>query len=221
MTARVMHTQRRRTLVGLAGGLVITAALFAFVSNEAAAEQADAGQVSRIKGDAMLARGEAKQPLAEGNAVKVGDVLTTGNDARVEITFLDDTKMTLGADAKLTIDTYLYDPGKSKGSVLLDLAKGAFRFTTGKLAALTNKDIMVKTNFASLSAHVTDFWGGPFDEQNGVVTFKGEVDVKALKGTATLKGVWKGTMIASNAAVPPQPRPGRAEVARAVATVAF
>jgi hypothetical protein len=45
--------------------------------------------------------------------------------------------------------------------VLLDLAKGAFRFTTGKLATLTNKDIMVKTNFASLSAHVTDLWGGP------------------------------------------------------------
>jgi hypothetical protein len=59
----------------------------------------------------MLARGGAKQPLAEGSAVNVGDLLTTGNDARVEITFLDDTKLTLGADAKLTIDTYLYDLG--------------------------------------------------------------------------------------------------------------
>jgi hypothetical protein len=105
--------------------------------------------------------------------------------------------------------------------VLLDLAKGAFRFTTGKLATLTNKDIMVKTNFASLSAHVTDLWGGPLDEQNGVVTFSSEVDVKPLKGSATLNGVWIGAMIASNA-VPTAPETWmQAEVQCAIATVAL
>jgi hypothetical protein len=62
--------------------------------------------------------------------------------------------MIVDANAKVTIDTYLYDPGMSRGSALLDLAKGAFRFTTGKVAALTQKNITITSNFVTLSSAV-------------------------------------------------------------------
>jgi hypothetical protein len=67
-------------------------------------------------------------------------------------------------------------------------------------ALLGPHDIRVKTNFASLSAHVADFWGEPIDNQNGVLTFSGEVEVAAPKGGRI------GTMIASNGAVPSAPK---------------
>jgi hypothetical protein len=217
-----MKTPRRQVLTGLAGGLVLATAPVPMGGTALADEPADSGKISRVKGDASAQRGTTKIAFAEGTGIKVGDIISTGNDARLEITFADDTKMVLGANAKLTIDTYLYDPAKSKGSTLLDLAKGAFRFTTGKLASLTDKDVAIKTSFASLSVRGTDLWGGPIDKQNGVIAFDGTVEVKTPKGSVLLQGGKLGTMIASSDVAPTVPKQwAAAKIAKAAATVAF
>jgi hypothetical protein len=132
--------------MGFTGSLLASFILPHFVATDLAAEASDTGRISRINGAATASRGNASLTLAEGTAIKVGDVISTGSESRLEITFADGSKMILGANAKLTIDSYLYDQGKSTGAALFDLTKGAFRFATGKIASLIDKTSLRRTS---------------------------------------------------------------------------
>jgi hypothetical protein len=48
--------------------------------------------------------------------------------------------------------------------VLVEVSKGAFLFTTGRISQLADKRIEVKTALANLKAKGTEFWGGPTGE---------------------------------------------------------
>jgi len=76
---------------------------------------------------------------AVGTAVHMGDALQTGPNGRLEVTFVDDTRLTLGDNAKVVIDRYVHNPGRSVGEVALKSAQGALRFTTGKNGQMSKK----------------------------------------------------------------------------------
>ncbi len=181
-----------------------------------------AGTVTRIKGEASVLRGTAKVVLAQGAALEALDRVETGKDARLEVTFLDETKLTLGENAALTIDEYVYKPEQNQGITLLGLLQGAFRFTTGKIGKLTERRVEVKTGFANLAVRGTDFWGGPIDGKNGVLVLNGTVEVTTKSGKVLLDEPNAGTMVKVI-----DKRPGKAKtwsdakIARAVATVTF
>lgn len=61
--------------------------------------------------------------------IAIADQLRTGADSRLQIALLDKTKVTLGANAQLTVDKFIYDP--NGGSVTVTTAKGAMRFMSG------------------------------------------------------------------------------------------
>ncbi len=94
----------------------------------------------------------------------------------------DETLLTLGANADIVIDAFVFDPEASKGTALLTVVEGAFRFTTGKLSGMTEKAIEVKTEFANLAVRGTDFWGGALDGGYGVMVLKGKVEVGNPQG---------------------------------------
>lgn len=204
----------------------LAAAALALLSSLAlvggAAADAAAGKISRLKGEANAARGAVIVVLAEGSEVFVNDKLQTGKGARVEVTFVDETKLTLGANATLTVDQFVFKPETNEGSVLLGVVKGAFRFTTGKLKTVANRKIEVKTGFANLAVRGTDFWGGPIDGANGVLVLDGEVEVATKSGSVLLNSERAGTMVANINRKPGKRKEWSDEkIARAVATISF
>ncbi|MFA5952859.1 MAG: FecR domain-containing protein [Hyphomicrobium sp.] len=66
-----------------------------------------------------------------GDRVRQDEVIEVSQTGSGELKLDDETKLALGAGAKLTLDKFVYDPGKSGGSIALNFAKGAFRFVTG------------------------------------------------------------------------------------------
>jgi hypothetical protein len=80
----------------------------------------------RIKGAA--ARQFARAALLQ--RVALADQVQTGNASRLQLLLLDKSKFTVGANARLTIDRFVYDP--SGGSMSASIAKGAFRFMSGR-----------------------------------------------------------------------------------------
>ena len=180
------------------------------------------GKVSRLRGECVAVRGETRVTLSEGATVEHLDRLETGGDARLEVTLLDDTKLTLGEQAKVTVDSFVFDPNAGKGEAVLQVVKGAFRFTTGKIGAMASKKVEVKTGFATLAVRGTDFWAGPIDGSNGVLLLTGKVEVKTKRGTVLLDDPRDGTMVGSI-----NRKPGRARTwsdqksTRALDQVAF
>ena len=75
----------------------------------------------------------AMGPLTVGDSVYRNEVVRTGADSTAKLIFLDSTNLGVGPVSRVTLDQFVY-VGQSNGQKMaVNLAKGVFRFTTGKL----------------------------------------------------------------------------------------
>ena len=146
------------------------------------ASAAPVGKVSRVQKEAQVGSRAAKA----GTPVNMNDRLRTGPGARMQVTFIDGTQLTLGENATVVVDNYVYKPSKGAGKMALSSTQGAFRFATGKLNQMQNRDVKVNTPQGALAVRGTDFWSGPIDGHYGTYVVKGKVGVRSRGRSATL-----------------------------------
>lgn len=178
------------------------------------------GEVSRLKGMSTGVSEGISRQLEVGASVHMQEEVSTGVSARLEITFDDGTTLTLGEEARLVIDTYVYEPAESSGQILVSAA-GPFRFVTGAIGEFAGA-VRVQTPVALIGVRGTDFWGGPLDGRYGVFLLEGEVTVTNSAGQAVLDQSGQGVDL-DGPDVPPPPVTFWPEdkVGRAIATVTF
>jgi len=182
-----MQYQRTLTRLTLFGA----ALLFVLVLPQTSRAQSQdrVGVVQRLQGDVSIVHFGGSARALEGMAVSLEDRLVTGAKARVQIMLTDDTQITLGENAEAVIKQYQFNPFVSgeKGVVLVEVSRGAFLFTTGRISQLADKRIEVKTALADLTATGTEFWAGPTGEDTeGVAVFEGSVEVSNERGAVVL-----------------------------------
>jgi hypothetical protein len=73
----------------------------------------------------------APGPVAVGDAVFRNETVRTGAASAAKFVFADDTNLALGAGSTVVLDRFVYDDGATYSKAAVDLAKGAFRFTSG------------------------------------------------------------------------------------------
>jgi hypothetical protein len=192
-----------------------------FAGGQVAAQNA-IGAVSRMQGEASATRGGAARPLAVQESVFPDEIVSTGDAARLEVTFSDNTRLTLGEKARLTLDRYVFDAAAGNGTIKFGLV-GAFRFVSGQVSKLASADVSVTTPFAVVGIRGTEFWGGPIDDQVlGVFLIEGAVSVSNAAGQQILNLPGQGTNIAAPGAAPgPVTFWLPDKIGRAVATVTF
>ena len=78
--------------------------------------------------------GDAVGQTKVGDFVYQGDVVQTGVDGKVGITFNDGTAFNLSSNARMVLNEFVYDPNSKSNSTLLSLTKGTFTFIAGKVA---------------------------------------------------------------------------------------
>ncbi len=131
----------------------------------AVARAASVGMITKVENQAQI----GSTPAVVGSLVQTNDVITTGPKSRLEISFRDDTKLSLGENARVVIDRFVFNPEQSTGELVLSTSAAAFRMATGKISAMQNKKINVSTPFAALAVRGTNFWWGTVDGQPGVL----------------------------------------------------
>ena len=193
--------------------------IFAPISSQAADDEL-AGKVSRIQGAAMAMQNALPRPLKFGDAILAGDVLSTGKDARLEVTMVDDTVLTLGEKAVLVVSEYAMG---ARPNAALRLLQGAFSAATGKITRTADASFLVNTEVATIGVRGTTFWGGMLDGEFQVAMLDGKgVYVETRAGRVELAEAGQGTKVAGPNAQPSQPKTwGKAKVDRALATVGF
>jgi hypothetical protein len=203
-------------------GLILALTLCSCLGVGQVAAQEAIGRVSRIQGDASGTRGSATQPLGANASVYSNEVISTGDSTRLEITFKDNTRLTLSERVKLTLDTYIYERTAGLGTIKFEVA-GAFRFVSGRLSKLAKADVSVTTPVANIGVRGTNFWAGPIDNQAlGVLLITGAVVVSNASGTQILNQPGQGTNIAAAGTAPgPVTFWPADKVSRALATVTF
>src|ERR1051325_9658061 len=142
-------TPRRRPLLG---GILL---LVLLVSAPAFAD--DVGVVKVSKGSAAIERGIQRLPAGVGAKVREGDVVVTGADGAVGVTFSDNTLLSIGPDSRLSIDRFAFDATTHKGAFEASLAKGTLAGVSGMIAKQSADALKVKTPAALLGVRGTEF----------------------------------------------------------------
>ena len=61
-----------------------------------------------------------------------GDVITTDSGGQAQIRFVDETRFVIGPNSRVTIDEFVFKPDGTATDVVLNAAKGTFRFVSGR-----------------------------------------------------------------------------------------
>lgn len=115
------------------------------------------GRIKTVAGIASVVRGTASIPATPGLVLSVKDVLTTGKDGRIGITFIDNSRFAVGPNAKISLASFEFDQTTHKGSSLTQVNRGSLAIVSGQIAK-ENKDAMrVRTPTSLLAARGTNF----------------------------------------------------------------
>jgi len=118
---------------------------------------AEIGRIKTVTGAASVVRGKAVTPAAPGFQLLVSDVLTTGGNGRIGITFVDNSRFAVGPNSRVALSQFEFDDTTHKGKSLTTVDRGALGVVSGQIAK-ENKDAMkVRTPTSLLAARGTTF----------------------------------------------------------------
>ncbi len=111
------------------------------------------GHVTKLVGSATAVRNGVSIILNNGDNVEKGDVVASGSDSTVGITFIDGTVFGLSSNARMVLNEMVYDPNGSNNSSLLSLVAGTITFVAGETAK--HGDMKVDTPVATMGIRGT------------------------------------------------------------------
>ena len=192
----------------------IACALLAAGTTHAQQPAADAiGVTSAVNPDARGVRPDGNQnTLMVGSNVIFKERIETGPSGQVQLLFNDQSAISVGPNARVVIDQFVYNPATGTGQMAVTLARGTMRFVGGKISK--QNEVAINTPSATIGIRggvtmptVAD------DGSTRVVHVFGTTTVRTLDGqSATLT---RPGFIAEVAAprvpaagsTPPQPQP--------------
>src|SRR5258708_663261 len=130
MTARIITP--RRLAGSLAASLLLTASPLAYA-------QERVGAATAVNPDTSATPpGAAVRQLVIGQDVVHNERIATGPTGQTQLLFLDQSSLTVGENADVTIDDFVFDPSTSTGKLAMSTTKGILRYVGGALSKNAN-----------------------------------------------------------------------------------
>jgi FecR protein len=111
------------------------------------------GNVATLTGSATVTRNNTSTPLKLQDDIFMNDTLQTSANSSLGVTFADATTFNLTANAKITVDNYVYEDGGKQNSALFDVTKGTVAFVAAAVAK--TGDMKISTPTATLGIRGT------------------------------------------------------------------
>jgi hypothetical protein len=131
-----------RTFVRLLFSMLPVVMLFATAS--AVNAQTRIGSATSVQPEAS---GSVGGTLSAGSGVHANETIKTGSAGQAGLRFHDQSNLSVGHSSQVRLDKFVYDPNKGTGSIAIDAARGAFRFSTG---AQGGGQVKIKTPYGTL-----------------------------------------------------------------------
>ncbi|MFY9954279.1 FecR domain-containing protein [Bradyrhizobium sp.] len=103
------------------------------------------GNVVTLTGVATVIRDKDSIALKLRDDIFLNDTVQTSASSSLGITFNDSTTFNLRANAKITIDNYIYEDGGKDNAAIFDIAKGTVAFVASAVAKTGNMSITTPT----------------------------------------------------------------------------
>lgn len=120
-------------------------------------ETAVAGMVKTVRGVVNIERAGGRLPATVGTPLYAADRVRTGEDGSVGITLRDNTLLSAGPNARLSLDRFMFDQTTHGGSLIATVARGTLAVVTGKLARQNPESVEFHTPTSVLGVRGTEF----------------------------------------------------------------
>jgi hypothetical protein len=143
---------------------------------------------------------EAERVLRIGVDVQANELITTNANDRAHLLFLDGSSLTVGPNAQLTIDKFVFDPSTKTGELAINASKGVLRLVGGKISK--NGPIVITTPASTVGIR-----GGitildvKTNQTDSTFVFGKDMTVRAAGQTQI--AIRPGSMIITNLGSPP------------------
>ena len=138
--------------------LWLTAVLMIAMAGAAGAVDAPAiAQVKTATGQVVVLRAGQPLPANVGDKLFEKDVIETGPDGAIGITFVDNTVFSTGPNSQLALDEFQFDSSNFRGSMLADMRQGTLSVVSGDITRSSPGAMKIKTPSAVLAVRGTTF----------------------------------------------------------------
>lgn len=148
------------------------------------------GVNAAIRNKVQIRGGATKKvrPAVLRAQVILNDEVQTGAASQLQILLLDRTTFTVGANARVAVDRFVYDPAANSRSTGVSVARGAFRFMSGRSLGRPSGAATVRTPVATIGIRGTIFEGVVGEDAIEIAEREAAVGkkVKARKDEASL-----------------------------------
>ena len=133
----------------LAAGFALLGAAPAFADS--------VGQVKVSAGAVFIERAGTRLAAPVGTNVEASDNVVTGADGAAGITFVDNSRLSLGPNSMLAISRFSFNPTTHEGNFDSALKRGTLSVISGKLARRSPDAMTVSTPSTILGVRGTEF----------------------------------------------------------------
>src|SRR3984957_2262386 len=140
-------------LLLLRAALLVTTGLILSIGSPAWAR---VGVTSGADGDPLgKPPNENERILRIGIDVQANELITTAANDRAHLVFIDGSSLTVGPNARLTIDRFVFDPSTQKGDLAINASKGVLRLVGGKISKTNAITIVTPSSTIGIRGGIT------------------------------------------------------------------
>src|SRR5262245_41611095 len=141
--------QRRHTVI------VVAIAWFGILLGHSA--WAEIGQIKNVAGQVFLSRNNVQRPANTGDLIEQADVLTTGPNGSVGITFIDNTRLSAGPNSRVELKQFRFNPTTQEGEFMTDVQQGTLAIVSGQIAKRSPDAMKIKPPTTIIGVRGTTF----------------------------------------------------------------
>jgi len=179
------------------------------------------GNAGGLSGSVLLAaaavdaeRRPVGRQIGSGDPIYQGDQIVTGPGGRLQLMLLDQTIITLGENARMTIDDIVFNPATVDGRISVGVEQGAFRFISGQLAQAKPENVNIRVPMGNIGIRGTIVGGvvnssavlvallGPGSQTDSTARH-GAINVSTSAGVVNISRTGYGTVLTPG--LPPSP----------------
>lgn len=174
----------RRQALAMAGTLAVTYALPAWASDAI-------GEVIDVKGDVIKTQNDVETLIKTGASLVNNDLVATGKKSFASMLLGSDTKILMGENTEVVLDSFLAEQGG-----IIELVSGDMVFDRPE--GMPKIDLTIRTTFGQIGVRGTKFFTGRSRGNYAVFVEHGLVEVRSGQSRRSV-GPGEGVDIATDA----------------------
>jgi hypothetical protein len=137
------------------------------------------GRMTQVEGRVDLLKGGKLPavPLQVNDTVEPGDVVRTKSLSKAQITFIDNSLLTLSQEARIAIEEFKFDPNQGKRQAVLEIFQGLALAVVNKILKAEEPDFVIKTQTAIVGVRGTEIGMRNQPNSSTILNFQGRTQV--------------------------------------------